>query len=95
MQWLASLHLDKLLFRSLSAANNRYENFSRQMATNRICLGDNIEVKDVFHHIQKGKDPETGTGLTIDELVAEASLLILGGIHMLSLHIEAWHLLIS
>ena len=79
MQGLASLHLDKILFRSLATANARYEAFSKEQADNRIAKGDKINVKDVFYFLRKGRDPETGEGFTLDELVAEASLLILGG----------------
>ena len=79
MQGLASLQLDKILFRNLAAANTRYEAFSKEQADHRIAKGDKLKVKDVFYFLQKGKDPETGQGFTLDELVAEASLLILGG----------------
>ena len=87
MQGLASLQLDKVLFRSLAAANARYEAFSKEQADHRIAKGDDVKVKDVFYFLQKGKDPETGQGFTMDELVAEASLLILGGKALLS-HLE-------
>lgn len=79
MQWLASLNLDKIFFRKLAAANDRYEAFSREMAFERMAKGDNVKVKDVFYFLQKGRDPVTGAGFTQDELIAEASLLILGG----------------
>ena len=88
MQGLARLHLDKILFRDLAAANARYEAFSKMQADHRIAKGDQVTVKDVFHFLQKGKDPETGEGFTLNELVAEASLLILGGKeHLLSLRL--------
>lgn len=48
-------------------------------ADQRIAKGDKVRIKDVFYFLQKGKDPETGEGFTLHELVAEASLLILGG----------------
>ena len=79
MQGLASLHLDKILFRDLATANTRYEAFSKKQADRRIARGAKINTKDVFYFLQKGKDPETGEGFTLHELVAEASLLILGG----------------
>lgn len=79
MQGLAALQLDKIIFRDLVKANARYEAFSKKQADERIAKGDKIDTKDVFYFLQKGKDPETGEGFTLHELVAEASLLILGG----------------
>ena len=79
MQGLASLHLDRILFRDLATANARYEAFSKKQADHRIDRGAKVNTKDVFYFLQNGKDPETGKGFTLHELVAEASLLILGG----------------
>jgi cytochrome P450 len=81
MQGLASLHLDDIIFRDLAKANARYEAFSKKQADHRIARGDKVTTKDVFYFLQKGRDPETGEGFTLHELVAEASLLILGGKH--------------
>ena len=79
MQGLANLHLDKILFRDLAAANSRYEEFSKKQAEHRIARVAEVNTNDVFHFLQKGKDPETGEGFTLQELVSEASLLILEG----------------
>lgn len=79
MQGIAALQLDKILFRDLATANARYEAFSKKQADERILKGDKLETKDVFYFLQKGRDPETGEGFTLHELVSEASLLILGG----------------
>ena len=79
MQGLATLQLDRILFRDLAAANARYEAFSKHQADERIAKGESLDAKDVFYFLQKGKHPETGEGFTLHELVAEASLLILGG----------------
>ncbi len=79
MQGIAALQLDKILFRDLATANARYEAFSKKQADERIAKGDTLDTKDVFYFLQKGIDPETGEGFNLDELVAEASLLILGG----------------
>ncbi|KAL9128641.1 MAG: hypothetical protein Q9217_002737 [Psora testacea] len=74
----ASLHLDKILFRSLAIAKARYEAFSKKQEDHRIARGTMINTKDVFYFLQEGIDLETGENFTLDELVAEASLLILG-----------------
>lgn len=82
MQGLASLHLDKTIFRSLAATNKRYEAFSGQQASKRIANSDNITTRDVFSFLEKSQDPETGEKLSLPELISESSLLILGGSHI-------------
>lgn len=79
MQGIAALQLDKILFRDLARANARYEAFSKKQADERILKGDKLDTKDVFYFLRKGTDPNTGEGFTLQELVSEASLLILGG----------------
>lgn len=79
MQGIAALQLDKILFRDLARANARYEAFSKKQADERILKGDKLDTKDVFYFLEKGTDPNTGEGFTLQELVSEASLLILGG----------------
>ena len=78
MQGLASFHADNLFFRDLAAANVQYKTFSKKQADDRIAKGDKINTKDVFYFLEKSRDRETGEGFTLDELVAEAGLLILG-----------------
>ena len=77
MQGLASLKLDKILFRSLATINARYKAFSKEQADYRITKGDNVKVKDIFYFLQKDKDLKTKQGFTINELIIEVSLLIL------------------
>ena len=79
MQGLASLHLDKIIFRDLAAANKRYEAFSDKQASERIANADKIKTRDVFSFLQRGQDPETGEKFSPPELISESSLLILGG----------------
>ena len=79
MQGLAHLHLDRLLFRDLADANERYQAFGRQQVASRITKGDKIETKDYFYFLETGTDPKTGEQFTLDELVSEAALLIGAG----------------
>ena len=79
MQGLASLHLDRIIFRDLAAANERYEAFSKRQASERIANENRVKTRDVFHFLQEGRDPETGEAFTLPELVSESSLLIVGG----------------
>lgn len=78
---LASIHLDRIVFHDLAAANKRYEAFSDKQARNRIANADKVTTKDVFYFLQNGRDLETGEAFTLPELVSESSLLILGGMH--------------
>ncbi|MCJ1311413.1 hypothetical protein MMC25_005084 [Agyrium rufum] len=64
IQWLASLHLDRIFFRKLSAANARYEEFSKRQAEKRIVRNDTLIAKDIFYFLRKGVDPTTGTDTT-------------------------------
>ncbi|MCJ1364638.1 hypothetical protein MMC16_003752 [Acarospora aff. strigata] len=73
----AALQLDKIILRDLVKANARYEAFSKRQADERIAKGDKVDTKDVLYFLQKAKDPYTGEGYTLHELVAEASLLVL------------------
>ena len=75
----AALQLDKIILRDLVKANARYEAFSKRQADERIAKGDKVDTKDVLYFLQKAKDPYTGEGYTLHELVAEASLLVLRG----------------
>jgi hypothetical protein len=52
---------------------------SQGLSESAIQATRSVKVKDVFYFLQKGRDPETGAGFTPDALIAEASLLILGG----------------
>jgi hypothetical protein len=83
MQGLASLHLDKIIFRDLAVANNRYKAFSDKQAKERIENADKVTVKDVFYFLRNGRDSETGEAFTLPELVSESSLLIVAGMHHL------------
>ncbi|CAF9939407.1 hypothetical protein IMSHALPRED_001332 [Imshaugia aleurites] len=79
MQGLLALHLDKVLFRRLDKDMQRYQAFSKRQSDTRVSKGDNVPIKDVFSFLIDAKDPETGSGFEMPELVGEASLLITGG----------------
>ena len=79
MQGLASLYLDKIIFRDLAAANARVAAFSKDQADHRIAKGEEIDVKDVFYFLQRGMKSGIEEGFTMNESVAEVSLLILAG----------------
>lgn len=84
MPALLKLKLDKILFRSLTDGTRRYEAFSKAMSDERIKQGNIYEVEDIFASLLEAKDPETGEGFSLPELVSESSLLILAGYDTLS-----------
>ena len=56
-----------------------FKSLSEKQAETRMKKGQNIALKDVFYHLIKAKDPETGEGFSVSELVAEAGVLIIAG----------------
>lgn len=60
----------------------RKEEFSQYalvQATERSKLGEASDKKDFFHYLIRGKDPETGEKLTMQELWGEATAFIIAG----------------
>lgn len=70
--------LDKLLFRPLIKGIDELSALSKSITDWRVAQGNNL-TGDLFSHLLKAKDPETGMAFDHNELVAEASLLIVGG----------------
>ena len=79
MPALLKLRLDKILFRKLTDSTREYEAFSKTQSDARIKEGSKYETKDIYASLLEAKDPETGEGLTVPELVSESSLLIIAG----------------
>ena len=80
MPRLVKLQIDKILFRKLTKGTRDYEKFSNIQATEREKLGVNVPTRDVFSFFLEAKDPDTGEGFTVPELISETSLLIVAGI---------------
>ncbi len=79
MPFLLKLKLDQLLFRKLVRGTHKFHALSKSISDWRVAQGDSISLKDLFSHLLRAKDPDTGLGYTEDELVAEAGILIVGG----------------
>lgn len=47
-----------------------------------MCLGSSIAQEDLFHHMLKAKDPETGKGFSKKELWCESLQLIIAGLFL-------------
>ncbi|KAF1819203.1 cytochrome P450 [Dissoconium aciculare CBS 342.82] len=86
---LHEYHLDKWLFRQIAAGRERYMQYSRLQAAERMSLssstagdkGSKEERKDFFYHLTHAIDPNTGErGFpSPTELWAESNLLIIAG----------------
>jgi cytochrome P450 len=85
---LHTYHLDKLLFRQIAAGRERYMQYSRAQAAERMALSSSAaddqvkeERKDFFYHLLHAIDPNTGqVGFpSSTELWAESNLLIIAG----------------
>lgn len=73
------LHLDKVLFRKISAERERYFKYSKSQAVERTKLGEDVDRKDFFYYLLHAKDPETGQGFSMSELWGESNLLLIAG----------------
>ena len=79
MPTLKKLGLDKLLFKDIRAQRQRFMSYSRSRLTKRMELGLNTERRDIFYHLLRAKDPETGEGFPTPELWGESNVLLIAG----------------
>ncbi|KAL8770192.1 MAG: hypothetical protein Q9209_004034 [Squamulea sp. 1 TL-2023] len=79
MPELLRFGLDKVLFSPLIEGTRQLNQLSKSITDWRIAQGDALKGQDLFSHLLRARDPETGKAFTHDELVAEASLFIVGG----------------
>ncbi|KAH6714875.1 cytochrome P450, partial [Leptodontidium sp. MPI-SDFR-AT-0119] len=79
---MASWKIHKRLFPAAIAARDKFIPFISRMVGDRLKLEKSSPDKihnDVFSFLAKAKDPETGEGLTLSELGAESTTLIVAG----------------
>ncbi|KAL8788329.1 MAG: hypothetical protein Q9213_001726 [Squamulea squamosa] len=79
MPELLRFGLDKVLFRPLIEGTRQLNQLSKSITDWRIAQGDTLKGQDLFSYLLRARDLETGKAFTRDELVAEASLFIVGG----------------
>ena len=79
MPELLRLKIDRLLFSELIRKIDEFKLFSRKQANQRIHMGPAADKKDVFDHLMEARDPETGEGFQMPELISEASILVIAG----------------
>lgn len=77
MPLLAIWQVDKIFTPGVRKIRDQYVSISKKMAVERMNMDSNRQ--DLFGHILKAKDPETGKGFSVDELWGESTLLIIAG----------------
>jgi cytochrome P450 len=78
--WLHQSGLDRIIFRKLNLDRNKYLAFSRAQVGERVA--SNVmesKRKDFFYYLLHSVDPETGSGLSKQELWGESNTLIVAG----------------
>ena len=74
------LKLDVLLsFSKMAKDMETFKSLSEKQAETRMKKSQNVKTKDVFYYLLNAKDPETGEGLSVPELVSEAGVLMIAG----------------
>lgn len=79
MPLLLRFGLDRLLFRPLIEGTRQLNQLSKSITDWRVGQGHNLDGQDLFSHLLRARDPETGDTFTHEELVAEAGLFIVAG----------------
>jgi cytochrome P450 len=79
MPALLKLGLDKIFLRKLMKGTYEFEALSKEQSDWRISQQGKVDQKDLFAALLQARDPETGKGLTSEQLVAEAGILIVAG----------------
>jgi hypothetical protein len=84
------LHLGDILFVKAAKGLNCFLAFSAQQSATRIGLGDKISTPDVFSHLiranRKTASEESKIMFSPEDLMGEASLLIIAGNLFVSFH---------
>ena len=75
---LHTWHIDKLLFPKIAGMRERYMQFSKSQAAERMKM-DEVDRRDFFYYLLKARDPETGKGFSTPEMWGESNLLIIAG----------------
>lgn len=76
---LQKLRLGSVLFGKLTAGKARFQQYCMSQLTERTRRGVNAEQPDLFYHLLKAVDPETGKGFGMSELWGESRLVISAG----------------
>ena len=76
---MTTLGLDRLFFRNLLGDKMRLFSYSTARLQKRAALGKDTDRRDFFYYLLQAKDPETGEGFALREMMAESNLLLVAG----------------
>ena len=79
MPWLLKCGLDRLLFNDFIRGITPLKFLSKSIAEWRVTQGNSLPGRDLFAALLDAKDPQTGRGLDLKDLISEAALFIVGG----------------
>lgn len=84
MPAITKLKIDQIFFHRLVNDTRQLETMSEWQTDRRIASRDHSPHPDIFQKILEARDPETGHGMGLAELNAEALTLIVAGKKMYS-----------
>jgi len=79
MPGILSFKLDKIFFRNMIKDTYHYQTIAAEQSEWRIAQGSKIAERDIFTSLLEARDPQTGLGMTLEEIISEAGLLIIAG----------------
>jgi cytochrome P450 len=79
MPEIFQLKLHRLVFPQLLEGTARFASLSQSIFEWRFANAESLHGKDLFSALMQAKDPDTGEGFAIPQLVSEAGLLIGAG----------------
>ena len=79
MPWLLKCGLHRLLFNDFIRGITPLKFLSKSIAEWRVTQGDSLPGRDIVAALLDVKDPQTGRGLDLKDLVSEAALFIVVG----------------
>lgn len=80
MPWILKLRSDWSFLRKHIRGARRFNEVTKNMSDARLAEGKNgAKFNDVVAILSRAKEPESGEGLAIPELVSETGLLLIAG----------------
>ncbi|KAF8851249.1 cytochrome P450 [Acephala macrosclerotiorum] len=76
---IKTLGLNKILFGEIYKRRMQYMAYSKVQFEKRMKVGLETDRKDFFFYLLNARDPETGRGFTMPELLGESNLMIIAG----------------
>ncbi|KAF2150162.1 benzoate 4-monooxygenase cytochrome-like protein P450 [Myriangium duriaei CBS 260.36] len=77
MPILTRLHVDRIMFPDQHRKRHQLVAFAIASLKKRLSMGpDSNGRRDIVHHLQQGRDPETGQGYSEQEMIGETVILM-------------------